>query len=102
MELARRILINPNGAWCLLPSTASAITRLRVAQCTVDADLAHRRVRQRARVNPVRRAHADPRGLHPAGPFVRFRPDAPCLEVDTTDGYRPGLAQIVAFVNGPD
>jgi len=27
--------------------------------------------------------------------------DAPSLEVDTTDGYRPGLDQIVAFVNGP-
>ncbi len=78
------------------------LARLRVVQCTVDADLALRRVRQRARVNPVRRAHADPRGPRPAGPFVRFRPDAPCLEVDTTDGYRPGLGQIVAFVNGPD
>jgi phosphate starvation-inducible protein PhoH len=27
--------------------------------------------------------------------------DAPSLEVDTTGGYRPGLDQIVAFINGP-
>ena len=32
--------------------------------------------------------------------FVRVAMDAPSLEVDTTDGYRPGLDQIVAFVNG--
>jgi hypothetical protein len=26
--------------------------------------------------------------------------DAPSIEVDTTSGYRPGLAEIVAFING--
>jgi phosphate starvation-inducible protein PhoH len=33
--------------------------------------------------------------------FIRIALDAPSLEVDTTDGYRPGLDQIVAFVNSP-
>ena len=71
--------------------------------CTVGADLAFRRVRQRSLVNPVRRAHADPDPEGPGGQpsFVRVAMDAPSLEVDTTDGYRPGLDQIVAFVNGP-
>ena len=37
----------------------------------------------------------------PSGPpaFTRISLDVPSLEVDTTDGYRPGLDQIVAFVN---
>jgi len=46
----------------------------------------------------------DPEGpSHPQGqpPFAVVAMDAPSLEVDTTDGYRPGLDQIVAFVNGP-
>jgi hypothetical protein len=69
--------------------------------CTVPADLAFRRVRQRGRDNPLRRAHADSAALPSEGTFVRVAMDAPSLEVDTTDGYRPGLDQIVAFVNGP-
>jgi predicted kinase len=80
------------------------LARLRIVHCTVDPDLASRRVRQRARDNPLRRAHADPGPGHresgrPA--FIRIALDAPSLEVDTTDGYQPGLDQIVAFVNGP-
>jgi predicted kinase len=82
------------------------LARLRIVQCTVDASLASRRVRQRAGDNPLRRAHADPGPEAPDLPagqpaFVRVVMNAPSLEVDTTDGYRPGLDQIVAFVNGP-
>jgi predicted kinase len=74
--------------------------RLRIVHCIVDADVASRRIVQRARGNPVRRAHADARAVaHDA--FNRIRTDAPSLEVDTTDGYRPGLDQILAFINGP-
>jgi hypothetical protein len=32
--------------------------------------------------------------------FTPISLDAPSIEVDTTGGYRPGLDQIVAFVNG--
>jgi predicted kinase len=71
---------------------------LRIVNCTVDADVATRRVRQRARDNPLRRAHAD---HEPRTSFNRISLAAPSLEVDTTDGYRPGLDQIVAFVSGP-
>ena len=54
------------------------------------------------RDNPLRRAHADPGPDRPPGPqaFIRIALDAPSIEVDTTDGYRPGLDQIVAFING--
>jgi predicted kinase len=75
--------------------------RVRIVNCTVDPDLALRRIRQRAQDNPLRRAHADPGperlSVRPA--FTRISLDVPSLEVDTADGYRPGLDQIVAFVN---
>jgi predicted kinase len=80
------------------------LARLRIVHCTVAADLASRRVRRRAQENPVRRAHADadPNRTDRHLAFVRLALDAPSLEVDTTDGYRPGLDQIVAFINGRD
>jgi predicted kinase len=79
------------------------LARLRIVHCVVDADLAARRIAQRMRDNPLRRAHADPGPDRPPGPqaFVRISLDAPSIAVDTTDGYRPGLDQIVAFVNRP-
>lgn len=58
--------------------------------------------------NLVRRAHADPRRDHDMTDFARHRGafdrvsvEAPWIEVDTTDGYRPGLDEIVRFVNSP-
>jgi predicted kinase len=78
------------------------LARLRIVHCVVDADLAFRRMTRRTRDNPLRRAHADPGPNRPPGPqvFTRISLDAPSIEVDTTAGYRPGLDQIVAFVNG--
>jgi predicted kinase len=82
------------------------LAQLRIVHCTVDADLAFRRTSRRARDNPLRRAHVDPDPEGPdrppdPPPFVRVAMDVPSLKVDTTDGYRPGLDEIVAFVNGP-
>jgi predicted kinase len=86
------------------------LAQLRIVHCTVPADVAFRRTLRRARENPVRGAHADPDPEHPPDQvqhrlgyraFRRISLDAPALEVDTTDGYQPGLDQIVAFVNGP-
>jgi hypothetical protein len=34
-------------------------------------------------------------------PFVPLALDAPAIHVDTTDGYRPGIEEILAFINGP-
>ena len=33
--------------------------------------------------------------------FDRVSVEAPWMEADTTDGYKPGLDEIVRFVNGP-
>jgi len=49
------------------------------------------------------RDQADPGPDRPPGSsaFTRISLEVPTLAVDTADGYRPGLDQIVAFVNGP-
>ena len=77
VELARRILINPNGAWCLLPSTASAMTRLRVGVTTV-AEAAFQDHVWRPRLEPLRAVHGGRRPGPPAGPAARpGQPGAP-------------------------
>lgn len=73
---------------------------LRIVRCVVDPAIANERYRQRAARNP-RRAHAHAstpmrRAIHPFQPITI---DAPSINVDTTDGYDPGLADIVAFVD---
>jgi predicted kinase len=81
---------------------------LRVVHCVVSHEVAFRRILQRGQGNPVRRAHADPQRDHDVADFARHRDafdrvsvQAPWIEVDTTDGYRPGLEEILRFVNGP-
>ncbi|SCG55278.1 AAA family ATPase [Micromonospora halophytica] len=82
-----------------------ALADVRVVHCQVTAAAAWSRIHRRRDENPVRRAHADaflvdPR-VHSAGHdrFDRVRLGVPEIEVDTGDGYRPGLDEIVAFVN---
>lgn len=76
------------------------LARLRIVQCTVDTDVALARAVGRDRHNPTRRAHAHPGTVAHGTDFDRVSIDAPTIEVDTTDGYRPDLAAIVDFVNG--
>jgi hypothetical protein len=82
------------------------LAQIRIVHCTVDAELAFQRQLRRREDDPLRRAHADP-GPHGAaghalrhGAFDRVSLDVPWIEVNTTDAYRPGLGEIVAFVNG--
>ena len=84
------------------------LARIRVLHCTVSAEVALDRVLRRGQQSPLRRAHADPGPDDPRAAaehgqrhlaFDRVRLPAPQLEVDTTDGYRPALSQLVAFVN---
>jgi predicted kinase len=82
------------------------LARLRAVHCTVDPQTALCRVTARQSV-PSRRVHDDPVAGGPAGFLERTRAFArlaatPSLEVDTTDGYRPDLAEIVAFVSRAD
>jgi predicted kinase len=84
------------------------LAQLRIVHCVVTHDVAFRRVLRRGQDNPIRRAHADPRAdrdladfARRRGTFDRVSVQAPWLEVDTTDGYKPGLDDIVRFVNSP-
>jgi predicted kinase len=80
------------------------LASLRIVRCTVDADVAQARMTRRANENPLRKAHED--GHRPADnwrrsyeSFVPISLPVPTIDVDTTDGYDPGLSEIVAFVN---
>jgi predicted kinase len=83
------------------------LARIRVVHAIVAADVAFQRIMRRNAANPVRRAHADLGNgdavararSHDA--FDRVSIDVPWIEVDTTDGYRPALGEIVEFVNAP-
>lgn len=84
------------------------LAQLRIVHCVVGHEVAFRRVSRRTQGNPVRRVHADPQPGHDVADFVRQRNafdrvsvQAPWLEVDTTDGYQPGLDEIARFVNDP-
>ncbi len=84
----------------------SGRARIRIVHCCVDADLAFSRRLRRSVADPLRRAHPDPGPQEAAAQarrhraFVRLALDVPALEVDTTDGYVPPLAEIVAFADG--
>ncbi len=91
----------------LLPLLDSA--RVRVVHCRVDAAVARERIARRADETPARRAiHGEYSLLQPFESFKltfeSFEPIAlpvPSIEVDTTDGYKPTIAEILAFVNRP-
>lgn len=82
------------------------IAELRIVHCTVGADLAFRRSLRRRRDSPLRSAHPDPdlsdkpEWVRRHADFERLALNAPWMEVDTTSGYRPVLAAVVAFAAG--
>lgn len=78
--------------------------RLRIVNCTADAAVARERIaRRRAAAKPGRAAHAEILNLETLeqsfASFARISLPAPSIDVDTTDGYVPGLTEIVDFVN---
>jgi predicted kinase len=83
------------------------IARLRIVHCVVDPEVAFQRSLRRQEANPLRRAHADPGPADAADrlqahrAFDRLSLDVPWIEVDTADGYVPGLEEIAAFAIGP-
>jgi predicted kinase len=81
----------------------SDLADVRLVCCHVTAETAWARIQQRRDMQPARRAHADAylidREVHAAGHdgFGWTQLGLPQLAVDTSDGYRPGLDEIVAF-----
>ena len=82
------------------------VAAIRVVQCVVSAPLAAARIRERQEHDHLSHVHPDPLAAGPSqwtahyDAFDRLKMDVPSLDVDTTDGYRPGLPEIAAFARG--
>jgi predicted kinase len=75
----------------------------RIVHCVVDPEVAFERILRRNADEGARRAHDDPGPgdrvdyLRRYREFNRLNLGVPWIEVDTTAGYRPGIAEIAAF-----
>jgi predicted kinase len=83
----------------------TALADLRIVRCTVAARTAHARITRRAEENVHRAAHDDvgllrtlSAGTAQLDDFVPISLPAPTIRVDTTNGYDPGLPEILSFV----
>jgi predicted kinase len=75
------------------------LAELRIVRCaTDDATMLERRRKRFAEV-ATRSAHADSDVMQVAQAWDAIHLELPTLDVDTTDGYAPGLDRIAAFVN---
>ena len=84
----------------------SPLCEIRIVHCVVDGATAYERRLQRAANDPLRVVHEPPSAI-PArqvaiaanAAFEPINLDVPSMQVDTTHGYAPGLAMIVAWLN---
>jgi len=88
------------------PELEKIDAELRIIRCAADPAVVRRRFVDRAADGP---AHHDAKlvaeidaGRYPRPGWTPISVAAPTLDVDTTDGYRPALAEIISFVRaGP-
>jgi predicted kinase len=88
-----------HDTWASWLEQVEGLARVVIVQCHTDAALALRRMASRG----IRPAHADAHFLATVRPpdissFARLAVNAPSIDVDTTDGYRPPLEDVVAFI----
>ena len=72
-----------------------------IVKCHTDPEIANRRFLDRKAQDPLREYfHGDNSilGINDEYEFVHPQFPAPSLEVDTTEGYRPSLDEITAFI----
>jgi predicted kinase len=74
-----------------------ALGQLRIVRCQTEPAIARSRAKQRLGQQHNRAAHDDIGHFSVDRPFEPIHLDAPTLDVDTSDGYRPGLDAIAAF-----
>lgn len=84
------------------------LAEFRIIHSVVDAAVRRDRMERRLALEPGRAAHADHSHLQNVtaqGPapddFVPIALTVPEIHVDTTDGYDPGIKDVVAFINRP-
>ncbi|HVD80064.1 MAG TPA: AAA family ATPase [Propionibacteriaceae bacterium] len=75
----------------------SGLATLRIIRCHVADDVARERQLARMAAQATRAAHADTEHISAARTFEAIHVDAPTLDVDTGDGWDPGLDVIAAF-----
>ena len=73
------------------------LATLRIVRCAVSDEIARDRQQRRLLAQSTRSAHADAEHLSRATTFDPIQLDWPTLDVDTSDGWRPGLPAIAAF-----
>ena len=95
-----------DGLWRSGLDPLVGLARLRIVRCRVDAAISFERASARAALSPNRlKAHGDStigKGIAEwARSFETFEHIslAPSIDVDTGDGYDPGLNDIVDFIN---
>ena len=84
--------------WRPILSPMAGLATIRIIRCATAPAVARSRIEQRMLV-ATRAAHDD-RGHLTRPPDPAWTPislDVPTLDVDTTDGYDPGLPEIIAF-----
>lgn len=91
--------------WALKLEPLRAIARIKIIHCLIDPELARVRRMKRLQAEPERARFHDERGAMqetserstPKSIYDPPRLDVPTLTVDTSDGYLPVFAEIVAF-----
>lgn len=92
--------------WAQKLESMRRLAQIRIVLCTVDAQLARARHIARGLADPGREHFHDDRPVLAARegrelPVAEYDPphlDVPILNVDTTDGYKPGFESIISFV----
>lgn len=86
-----------HAVWWRRLEPLTGLATLKVVRCQVPDQVARERVLARMSAQTSRAAHADTDYLSTAEPFDSIHVDAPTLDVNTADRWRPGLEDIADF-----
>jgi predicted kinase len=86
-----------HGLWTQGLALLDGLADLKVVRCRLDAEEARDRMHRRRAEQRTRSAHADLEHLAAAASFTPLALDVPTLDVDTSEGYRPELAEVLTF-----
>ena len=86
-----------HGLWVRGLPPLDDLAALRIVRCLVPDQTARDRQQQRLLDQSTRTAHADVQHMARADSFEPLHLDAPTLDVDTSDGWQPGMGAIARF-----